>query len=88
MRNEAERAEARRQAREQFDKEYGGSEASSSSGEPSSGDFYGIEERCKRAWDRDPGLRAEFGGQLERYIAFAKADARGLVRILGRNRNA
>jgi hypothetical protein len=80
----AERAESRRQARERFDREYGGSEASSSfPGEPSSGDLYGIEERTRDAWARSPELRAEFGS-YESYLAYSKAVARGAVRIIGR----
>jgi hypothetical protein len=50
-------------------------------------DFYGIEERCKRAWAQDPKLRAEFV-EIERYIAFVKADQKGLVKIFGRSRQA
>ena len=43
-----------------------------------------LEERCKRAWDRDPNLRAEFGDQYESYLAFSRADAKGRVKILRR----
>jgi capsid assembly protease len=43
-----------------------------------------LEERCKRAWDRDPNLRAEFGDRYESYLAFSRADAKGSVKILRR----
>lgn len=43
-----------------------------------------LEERCKRAWDRDPKLRAEFGDRYESYLAFSKAEERGSVKILRR----
>ena len=97
--NEAYRAEARRRAREQFDREYGGSEASSteeqraargreimgSDSDPaaSSRDTFGIEERCRSEWASSPALRAEFSC-LEAYTAFRRAEARGLVRIISR----
>lgn len=43
-----------------------------------------LEERCKRAWDRDPKLRAEFGDRFESYVAFTKAEEKGSVRIFSR----
>jgi ClpP class serine protease len=43
-----------------------------------------LEERCKRAWDRDPKLRAEFGDRYESYLAFSKAEERGNVKIFSR----
>lgn len=88
--NEAQRAEARRQARERFDKQFGGSEASSSfdPGEPSSHDTFGLEDRCRDAWARSPELRAEFGGEFERFLAFKKAEAKGKAKIIGRSRGA
>jgi ClpP class serine protease len=43
-----------------------------------------LEERCKRAWDRDANLRAEFGGRLESYLAFSRAEEKGSVKILRR----
>ena len=84
MLNEAKRAEARRQARERFEREYGGSEASSplNPGEPSR-DTYGIEERCRSEWASSPALRAEFTS-LEAYTAFRRAEARGAVKIISR----
>ena len=82
------RAECRREARERFDREYGGSEraaaAPRAAEEPPSRDDLGIEAQARAEWLRSPAIRAEFG-ELERYVAFAKADARGLVRILSRN---
>jgi capsid assembly protease len=43
-----------------------------------------LEERCKRAWDRDPNLRAEFGDRYESYVAFSRAEEKGSVKILRR----
>lgn len=43
-----------------------------------------LEDRCKRAWDRDPNLRAEFGDRYESYLAFSRAEAKGSVKILRR----
>ena len=41
------------------------------------------EERAKKRWERDEGVRAEFAS-LEDYIAFEKANAGGRIRILGK----
>jgi capsid assembly protease len=43
-----------------------------------------LEERCKRAWDSDPKLRAEFGDRFESYLAFSRAEAKGSVKIFRR----
>lgn len=43
-----------------------------------------LEDRCKRAWDRDPNLRAEFGDRYESYLAFSRAEEKGSVKILRR----
>lgn len=40
-----------------------------------------IEERAKAAWDKDEKLRAEFGGSFSTYLALAKAEDAGQVRI-------
>jgi hypothetical protein len=40
-----------------------------------------VEERAKKEWDSKPELRAEFKEQAA-YVAFLKADAKGLVKIL------
>jgi len=48
---------------------------------------FGIEAQARAEWQKNPAIRAEFV-ELERYVAFAKADARSLIKILGRNRNA
>ena len=82
------RAECRREARERFDREYdGGSERAAAAPrvaeEPPSRDDLAIEAQARAEWQRSPAIRAEFV-ELERYVAFAKADARGLVRILSR----
>jgi len=39
------------------------------------------EEKAKKDWDADADLRAEFGGKFETYLAFVKADSRGLVKM-------
>lgn len=41
-----------------------------------------LEERCKKAWDKDPALRAEFRDKFDAYLAFEKATASGQARIL------
>ncbi|MBF0270326.1 MAG: S49 family peptidase [Alphaproteobacteria bacterium] len=41
-----------------------------------------LEDRCKRAWDKDPALRAEFRDKFDAYLAFEKATASGQARIL------
>ena len=41
-----------------------------------------IEDRCKKAWDKDPGLRKEFGNDFDGYLAHEKAVAGGQVRVL------
>ena len=43
-----------------------------------------IEDRARHAWDKDPNLRAEFGGSFDRYLAFARADESGRARILNK----
>ena len=40
-----------------------------------------VEDRCKAEWQGDPGLRAEFD-DVETYIAFAKANEAGRVKVL------
>jgi len=41
-----------------------------------------VEERTKKTWDKDPKVRKEFGGDYESYLAYEKANAKGLVKIL------
>jgi len=41
-----------------------------------------IEDRCKKAWDKDPGLRKEFGNDFDGYLSHEKAVAGGQVRVL------
>lgn len=43
--------------------------------EPSPSDVYGIEQSARSEWERNASIRLEFG-QLERYVAFRKADAK------------
>lgn len=65
------------------------SAASGPAGEPPlPGDTYGLVQAARRAWESDPKLRVEFGDSFERYLAYAKAEARGAVRIFGRGRGA
>lgn len=45
-----------------------------------------IEERTKKAWDGDPKLREEFGGNYDAYLAYAKNEAAGRVRIHGQKK--
>lgn len=45
-----------------------------------------IEQECEKVWSQNPAVRAEFGQDKKAYIAFAKADAKGLVKILGRDK--
>lgn len=42
-----------------------------------------IEERAKATWDADEKIRAEFG-QFDTYLAYAKADAAGTVKVLSK----
>jgi hypothetical protein len=93
------RAEARRQARERFFAEHGGvdhfAEAQSmraaatfpARDEPASHDTYGIEERCRGEWESSAAIRAEFR-TFEVLLAYRKAEAKGLVRIFSRGRQA
>jgi hypothetical protein len=41
-----------------------------------------IEDEVKAQWNKDKKLRAEFGNNFERCLAFFKADASGQARIL------
>lgn len=43
-----------------------------------------IEERCQRAWDRDPDLRGEFRDNFKAYLAWSKAEAAGTAKVLRR----
>ena len=42
-----------------------------------------VEERAKKTWDNDAQIQNEFCGDYESYLAWFKADARGLVKIIG-----
>jgi len=42
-----------------------------------------VEVRARQLWDADSGLRAEFNGDLESWLAFCKAEAGGQIKILG-----
>lgn len=41
------------------------------------------ETQARAQWDRDPKLRAEFGDDLESFLAYEKATAAGLVSVHG-----
>jgi len=41
-----------------------------------------IEERAKATWDKDAKLRGEFAGNFATYLAYAKAEDKGQVRVL------
>jgi hypothetical protein len=41
-----------------------------------------LETACREAWNRDPGLRAEFTS-FEAFVAYEKAYRAGKVRIIG-----
>lgn len=43
-----------------------------------------LEDRCKATWDKDANLRAEFGGKLERYVAYERANKSGRLKVLGK----
>ncbi len=51
------------------------------------GDFYdefATDAESKKQWENDPGIRAEFhAGGFESFQAFRRAEARGLIKILG-----
>ena len=47
-----------------------------------------FEKRAKAQWDSDPALRDEFSGKFSSFLAFLNADAKGQVRILGREKDA
>lgn len=43
-----------------------------------------IEERCQRAWDREPALREEFRDNFKAYLSWSKAESEGKAKILRR----
>lgn len=51
-------------------------------GEPAPASDAPIEERAQAAWDKDAAIRAEFG-QFATYLAFARANDAGQVKVLG-----
>ena len=53
-------------------------------GEPSPHDSLGLEQAARREWETNAAIRVEFGDSFERYLAFYKADRKGLVKIFGR----
>ena len=50
------------------------------------GDFYdefATDAESKKQWENDPGIRAEFFGDYEAFKHFRRAEAQGLIKILG-----
>lgn len=45
-----------------------------------------IEPDAKRAWESNVGIRTEFNGDYEGYLAFKVAQSKGLIKILGEGR--
>lgn len=43
-----------------------------------------VEDHAKAEWDKDAALRAEFGGNFDAYLSFAKAESAGLARVMKR----
>lgn len=41
-----------------------------------------LPERAKAKWDKDPALRASFGGMFDAYLAAEKAESEGRVKVL------
>jgi hypothetical protein len=41
-----------------------------------------FEEKCLADWDNNPELRAEFGGNIARFYAYARAEKAGRTRII------
>ena len=52
--------------------------------EASPDDSLGFERFARDEWQRNASIRLEFGDCFERYLAFYKADRKGLVKILSR----
>lgn len=44
-----------------------------------------VERDCRAKWDRDPALRASYGGDYESFIAYTVAQSKGLVKVRGGN---
>ena len=82
-RQKAEMAEARKQTAARAMAASAGGELRNSNKAEGGTDLYGIEARCAREFAASPALRNEFAGNLEAYVAYRKAEARGRVRIFG-----
>lgn len=50
---------------------------------PPSEEPVSLEDKAKADWDRDAKLRADFGGNYDRYLAYVKAESGGRTKILG-----
>jgi signal peptide peptidase SppA len=48
------------------------------------GEGLSVEDKAKAKWDKDAKLRTEYGGVFEKYLAYAKADAAGQVKVYSR----
>lgn len=51
---------------------------------PLPGDSYGAVKAARQEWEASAKLRQEFGDCFDRFLAFKRADARGLIRIFSR----
>jgi hypothetical protein len=49
-------------------------------------DLERVELAAREQWQRDPQLRDDFCDDIESYVAYRRADAMGLVRVLGARR--
>lgn len=49
-------------------------------------DLEAVERSALGTWASDPAIRSEFAGNKDSYVAFRKAEAKGLVRPTNRNR--
>lgn len=47
-----------------------------------------VEDRLRVKWDKSASLRQEFGGSFETYLAYAKANENGTIKVLGANKVA
>lgn len=46
-------------------------------------DDHQVRAQAERDWNASPAIRAEFGNDLARYLAWRSADARGAIRLHG-----
>lgn len=58
--------------------------SASSTGEADEQAGLSAEEKAEKRWEKDEALRAEYGGNRESWLAYAKAEAAGRVKTLGK----